>query len=192
MLQDKPFQSSTSNIPSQIIPKTNWALYTITVIISFAILILLNGGLTLSTSFLGLTSFTALFVFISLSSFIIGLIDGFILNKIAKSNKSFLWGTSIISFLCATIVSVYLSVQRKLVEKLANLETAGFGDLFGETPNPLLTGFLVIIFFNIIPLILYLKKEEKNIQELMIYFYCLVIFLILYSTAPLLLTPAPH
>jgi len=117
MQQYNPYQPSTSNIPPQTIPKTNWALYTITIIISIVILLLLNGGLTLSASFLGLTSFTTLFVFISLISLVIGLISGFILNKIAKSNKSFLLGTSITSFLCATMVSIYLSVQKKLAEK---------------------------------------------------------------------------
>jgi len=137
MQQYNPYQPSTSNIPPQTIPKTNWVLYTITIIISIVILLLLNGGLTLSASFLGLTSFTTLFVFISLISLVIGLISGFILNKIAKSNKSFLLGTSITSFLCATMVSIYLSVQKKLAEKLATLETEGFGGslggLFGET-----------------------------------------------------------
>jgi len=192
MQQYNPYQPSTSNIPPQTIPKTNWALYTITIIISIVILLLLNGGLTLSASFLGLTSFTTLFVFISLISLVIGLISGFILNKIAKSNKSFLLGTSITSFLCATMVSIYLSVQKKLAEKLATLETEGFGGslggLFGETPNPLLTGSLIIVFFNITPLILYLRKEEKYIQELMIYLYSFIIFLILYFTIPLILT----
>jgi hypothetical protein len=64
----------------------------------------------------------------------------------------------------------------------------GLGGLFGETPNPLLAGFLIILFFNATPLILFLKKEEKYIQELMIYLYSIIIFLILYLIIPLILT----
>lgn len=191
MQQYDAHQPPISNIPPQT-PKTNWALYIITIIISFIILLLLDGGSALSASFLGLTSFATLFLFISILSLVIGIIAGFILNVIARSNKSFLLGTSIISFLCATVVSVYLSVQKILAEKVTALETESFGgslgSLFGETPNPLLTGFLIILFFNITPLILFLRKEEKYIQELMIYVYSFVIFLILYFTIPLLLT----
>ena len=180
-------QIPQEGIPPQPVQKTNWILYIITVAITFAILVFIGGILSISTSFLTLTSFTALYIFISIVSLVIGLISALLLNKIAKSNKSFLLGGSIVSFLSAAILSVSLSVQKRLAAQMAGLETGGMVGLFGEMPNAFLTGILIIIFFNIPFLILFFRKEQKSMKDLMIYLYSFIIFLILYFIIPLVL-----
>jgi len=169
--------------------KTNWVLYTITIIISFGILMFLNGSLSLSTSFLALPTFTMVYVLISIFSVVIGLIMSLILNKIAKSNKAYIIGCSIVSFLTATIVSIILLVQGKLAEQMQALETEGMGlsGLFGNTPNPLLLGILTIIFFNITPMIIFFRKQEKSMKDLLIYLYSFIIYIILYFLIPFIL-----
>jgi hypothetical protein len=169
--------------------KTNWVLYTITIIISFGILMFLNGSLSLSTSFLALPTFTMVYVLISIFSIVIGLMMGLILNKIAKSNKSFIIGCSVVSFLTATIVSIILSVQNKLAAQMQALETEGMGlsGLFGNTPNSFLLGILTIIFFNITPIIIFFRKQEKSMKDLLIYLYSFIIYIILYFLIPFIL-----
>ena len=72
---------------------------------------------------------------------------GLILNNIAKSNKAFIIGCSIVSFLTATMLSIILSIQSKLAQQMQALETEemGLSTLFGNTPNPFLSGILIII-----------------------------------------------
>ena len=186
---DNVQQSPTTlqqNIPLQSLQKTNWFLYVIIIIISFGILISLTGGLSLATGFLPLTSFVIVYVYSSIISFVIGLITAFILNKVAKSNKSFLLGGSIISFLAATMVSIILIVYKNLAAEISTLEL-GLTSLFGKTPNSFLSAILIIIFFNIFFLVLFFRKEQKSMKDLMIYLYSFIIFLILYFVAPLLI-----
>jgi hypothetical protein len=170
--------------------KIKWILYTITLIISFGILMLLNGTLALSTSFLGLASLTTIYVLISIFSVIIGLPTAFILNKIIKSNKALIMGCSIVSFLTATIIAITLSVQTSLAEQMAAFEVAGMGliEMFGSMPNPILTGVLIIIFFNITPIIIFFRKQEKSMKDLLIFLYSFIVSLVIYFLIPFLLT----
>tara|TARA_Y100000310_G_C20672265_1_gene810918 strand:- start:172 stop:717 length:546 start_codon:yes stop_codon:yes gene_type:complete len=168
--------------------KTNWILYTIIVVISFVILLLLNGGLSLSTSF-GLFTLTIVYFLVSALSLVIGLITGLILNKVAKSNKALIVGGSIISFLTATIISIFLSVQNKLSEQMQAFEEGGIGlsGLFEGHPNPILIGILTIIFFNLTFVIIFMRKEQKSMKDLLVYLVAFVIYFALYFLIPIIL-----
>jgi len=164
--QYNPYQQQP-NMPQQNIPtqkpiqETNLIIYIITIIISSLVLLLLNGSLVLSINFLPLTSFTVVYVFISIISLVIGLITGFILNKIAKTNRLLLSGNLIISILSAVIISIYLFMQKRVAEQIADLGTSLAG-MFGPTPNPMLVGVLMIVFFNVVPLILFFKRKKAS------------------------------
>ena len=135
----------------QTIQKTNWFLYTITIIISLVILLTLNGTLTLSSGFWATPPFIICYSLISVVSLVIGAITTLILNKIANSNKVFLLGGAIISSLSAIVISLYLSITGRLAKELMvateqeGIETS-LGELFLGMPNGLLTGFLIILF----------------------------------------------
>jgi len=168
--------------------KTNWVLYTVIVVISFVILLLLNGGLSLSTSF-GLLTLTMVYFLVSALSLVIGLITGLILNKVAKSNKALIVGGSIVSFLTATTISIFLSVQNKLSEQMQAFEGEwmGLSGLFEGIPNPILIGILTIIFFNLTFVIIFMRKEQKLMKDLLVYLVAFVIYFALYLLIPFIL-----
>lgn len=120
---------------------------------------------------------------------VIGLIASLILNKIAKSNKAFIVGCSIVSFLTASTISIILSVESKLAQQMQALEPSGMdlAGLFGNTPNPLAIGILTIVFFNITAVIIFFRKQEKTMKELLIYLYSFIMYIILYFLVPFVL-----
>lgn len=66
--ENNQFGAEVNKNVDPIKQKTNWILYTITVIISFGLLAFLNASLSLSTSFLPLPSFAIIYVLISIFS----------------------------------------------------------------------------------------------------------------------------
>lgn len=159
------FKNPSENPYANPVEKTNWALYTLTIVISFLFLTLLNLGLSISAPFLSLKSLTTFYISISIVSIIIGIISAFALNKVAKSNMSFFSGGLIASILSATINYTYLSIHRGLEKSVSGLVIESIDvsllPTFNKTPNPFLTGILMIIFFNVTFLILSFKKLKK-------------------------------
>lgn len=163
-------------MPEQDIPqqKTNWILYAITIIISFVIMYLLIGNITLVSSFLPLESLTIVYIFVSITSLIMGLITGFILNKITKTNKAFLIGNLAVSILSAIVISIQYFIIQNLTSQFQSLameenisaQAANGGlqimvSLFSSFPNPIIASLLILILFNIVPVILFIKRKNK-------------------------------
>jgi len=128
------------------VQKTNWVLYIITLIGSLLAILLLNGGLSLSTSFLDLNSFTAVYILIAIISLGAGFASALVLKMVAKSMKSFLMGGIIVSSLAAGLIFTSLIIQDRLGDVS---QMGGIVSLFGDVPNAYIAGILILLFFNI-------------------------------------------
>jgi len=164
------------------VAKTHLVLYIITIIVSFILFTVIVG----ITPLLGSFSQSIFFVYISVISvsLIIGSITALILNKIIASNKLFLLCGSIVSFSSALLISISLSIMNILAEQLAQIGAVGSGmavvQLFGAVPNQFVTAILMLLFFNLVFLILFFKKQEKSMKDLLVYLYGFIGYLALY------------
>jgi hypothetical protein len=153
-------QQNISN--TQPIQRMNWKLYVLTIILSIILLIFLNGSIILALNFIFITSFTMVYVFVSIISFILGLITALILKKITKSNKSVIIGCAVISLLSATISAIFISLQNlaSQITEWSNNGPIGLVALFGELPSPYVIPLLILIFFNLLPTYLLIKNNK--------------------------------
>ncbi len=173
------------HIPVETAKKTHSVLYVITIILAFIILTAANGVLPLIGTYIPVSFI--IYIGTAVISLVVGFITAIIMDKETESDKLFLLGGSIVSFLSAIMISIPLLVMNQLAKQLAALSqpigsnvTIGIIELVGIIPNPIITMILMILFFNLTFLIVFFKQEERSMKDLLVYLYSIITFLILY------------
>ena len=174
--------------------KTTWFSYIATAVGFFILLFIFDGIVILFVPDTDYTKFFKFFVILGIVTLLIGLFFSMVMNRVAKSSKSFVWAHSIVSFLFAALVSIWFSIIIRLNDTLEKLtvssgeagQQVGLVGLFPNPPNPLLTGLIIVISFNLFAWIMWIK-EQGPVKDLFPYAYSLIAFLLLYFVASPLL-----
>lgn len=158
--------------------------YIITLIVAILVMLFLEGSIALSATFLPFASFTAVYVMLAGVALVIGFLCALVLRKLAATDKSFLIGNMLISVICALFITVTLLLQMLVARQVAAYPPGEAGvdiaTLFGAVPDPLLSGAIILVLFNIAPVIIFFGKEKKSLKDLLVYGYGVAIFLMGY------------
>ena len=102
--------------------KSSWLLYTVTIIVSFLVLIFIDGFLTLTSPFGAMP--LLIYVLVAILSAAIGLATAFVLRSFSKTDRSFLVGCTIVSFLAATVLSSFAFLTNILNKEMQGLSAS--------------------------------------------------------------------
>jgi len=168
--------------------KTKWFSYILSIITFFFLSLGTIGYSSLNSTYFGENTFMIYYAVVSAISLILGIGLTFILNQVVGSAKTFFWGYSIVSFSPAIIIVLFLSTTSKLSQLITG--TLGSSTSLLDPLSALITGSLTILFFNVFPIIMFLK-EKGPIKDLAPYLYSLILTAILYFTIPSLILNLP-
>jgi hypothetical protein len=185
-------------MPVQPVKKKN----ILTAFFGFIILLFLGivvlGVFILMSMFVNFKSQLGYYAAVAIVSLAGGALFGLIAKELTSTDKGYLWECSLISFLIAGLISIFVNVQIYLTQKLSELsQQAGYANVLGsgllsmfqEPSNPLTTSLLIIIFFNIPVLIMFFRMKEKKIWHLVIYLLPIIIFLAIFYLLPQFILP---
>jgi hypothetical protein len=159
--------------------KKTW--YVVAIIVSLIAILAFVGSAALATMFLPKQSFLSTYVMVSILSAILGGLTIHFIKNITEDKKAIVIAGTIVSGLAAILIGVYL----RIINMIASISLdAGFAPLFKNVPNGLITGLLIIVFYNLFFVITIFKKNKGEIKDLWIYLIGLAGFLLLYFILP--------
>lgn len=197
--QDQPVPSPPPlQMPVQPIKKKNilTAFFGLIILLFLGIVVL--GVFILMSMFVNFKSANTYYLAVGIVSLLGGALFALIAKELTSTDKGYLWQCSLISSIIAGLVSIFVSVQAYLSQRLMalaaevgeeNVGTAGLLSLAVHAYNPLFTSILMLICFNIPVLIIFLRMKEKKIWHLVIYILPLLIFLAMSYLLPQFVIP---
>ncbi|MBU0615639.1 MAG: hypothetical protein KJ601_06105 [Nanoarchaeota archaeon] len=154
--------------------------YIVALVLSCVVLMLFSLILVLGTTFFP-TDDSIVLPVLALGCVVIGGMSVHFIRNITQTTKGIVWA-GCVAFIPAILISVYLSV----VDRLAHLsmEKGIAPRLFTGGPNGLVTGLIIIVFYNVFIIATIFRHKKRNDRELLPYLAGLIVFLILYFAVP--------